>query len=276
MNDAAVIRATIRPGLARTATDLYCSSLMKTRRFLAPVFALLVSASFAPAHELWIEDTPTGELVIRFAEYGGDYEKSPGALDSIILPFAWAPSVEAPEPALAADGKSESRLSKEARAIKEGKVEAFDVQKKTDHYLLVGARPEQAAQVETGFTVMGNGGDASKPARKPYFYARWQPANAGPAKPGLNFDIVPTGTAGEACVYFRGKPLEGVKVKLYPPAEAEQELTSDKDGKIHFSVAKPGLYLLAAARQRETVNGFFGGKAYDVASHNCSLAWRQP
>src|SRR5262249_16352751 len=119
-------------------------------------------------------------------------------------------------------------------------------------------------------------GDPEKPARKPYFYARWQPPGAGPAKPGLNFDLVPTGTAGEVGVYFRGKPLAGVKVTLYPPAEAEQTLVSDDQGLVHFSVRKPGLYRLAGAHQRENVSGFFGGKPYDVISHNCSLAWRQP
>ncbi len=81
------------------------------------------------------------------------------------------------------------------------------MQKKSDHFLLINAARDQIAQIETGFTVMGKPGDPEKPARKPYFYARWHPPGTGPGQPGLNFDIVPTGTPGEARVYFRGKPI---------------------------------------------------------------------
>ncbi len=226
------------------------------------------------AHEVWIEDTPEGQLVVRFAEYGEKFEKSPGALDALTLPFAWTPATggkpkEAGEHAAGA-------AAREERDIQAGKVEAFEVQKKADGFLLTHADASKPAQIETGFTVMGTAGDPEKPARKPFFYARWHPPGAGAGQPALNFDLVPTGASGKVCVYFRGKPLPGVKVKLYPPAEAEQELVSDAEGMIQFSAAKPGLYLLAAAHQREAIAGFFGGKAYDAISHNCSLAWRQP
>ena len=67
-----------------------------------------------------------------------------------------------------------------------------------------------------------------------------------------------------------------MKVTFHPPASADQDLVSDADGMVTFDATKPGLYLLSAAHQRETIAGFFGGKPYDVISHNCSLAWRQP
>jgi hypothetical protein len=210
-------------------------------------------------HEVWIEDTPDGKLIVRFAEYGEKFAQSPGALDALTLPFAWKPAPVA---------KSESpntqpvnSAAREERDIRAGKVDAFEVQKKSDGFLLLGSSSSQAAQIETGFTVMGQPGDPQKPARKPYFYARWQPAEAGVGQPGLNFDLVPTGTPGKVCVYFRGKPLPGVKVKLYPPAEAEQELVSDATGLVQFSATKPGLYLLTAVHQRETISGFFWRKS---------------
>lgn len=237
-----------------------------TRTLFALATGMLTST--AAAHEVWIEDTAEGQLFVRFAEYGEKFEQSPGALDALTLPFAWTPGEEK-------TGK-ESGGSKEERDIRAGKVDAFEVQKKPDGFLLNGASAAKPAQIETGFTVMGKPGYPEKPARKPYFYAHWQPAGAGAGQPALNFDLVPTGTPGKVCVYFRGKPLAGVKVKLYPPAEAEQELVSDADGMVQFTATKPGLYLLAAARQRETIAGFFGGKAFDVTSHNCSLSWRQP
>jgi hypothetical protein len=158
----------------------------------------------------------------------------------------------------------------------EGKVTPFEVQKKNDHFLLASASPSEAAQIETGFAVMGKPGNPEKPARKPYFYARWHVAGSAPAVPALIFDLVPTAAAGEVTVFFRGKPLAGVKVKFHPPEGEEQELTSDEGGRIRFTASKPGLYMMAAAHQRESTPGFSGGKPYDAVSHNCSLAWRQP
>lgn len=228
----------------------------------------------ATAHEVWIEDTPEGHLYVRFAEYGDDLEKSPGALDALTPPFAWkdaAAPVASEESA--PGGEAPARVRE---AIAAGRVSTIPAQKKSDGYLLEGASARNATQLETGFTVMGKPGDAEKPARKPFFYARWHTAESGAAKPALNFDLVPTGENGKVCVYFRGKPLAGVKVTLYPPAEPEVELVSDERGVVSFTTKKPGLYMMAAAHQRESIPGFFGGKQYDAVSHNCSLSWRQP
>lgn len=245
--------------------------------FAISTLALTTLLPRASAHEVWIEDTPEGKLVVRFAEYGEKYEQSPGALDALTLPFAWtaAASVLEKDSQKPAASIAPGAPAREQRDIRAGQVTAFEVQKKSDNFLLVNADPAKPAQIETGFTVMGKQGDSEKPARKPNFYARWEPAGLVAGTPALNFDLVPTGQAGEVGLYFRGKPIAGVKVKLYPPAEAEQELTTDDKGFVHFTATKPGLYLLAAARYREDVSGFFGGKGYDVTSHNCSLAWRQ-
>ena len=228
----------------------------------------------ATAHEVWIEDTPEGHLYVRFAEYGDDFEKSPGALDALTLPFAWKDATSPVEKENAAPGTEAPARVREVIAA--GRVATIPVEKKADGYFLEGASAKNPTQVETGFTVMGKAGDPEKPARKPFFYARWHAAESGAAKPALNFDLVPTGENGKVCVYFRGKAVSGVKVTLYPPAEPEVELVSDENGFVTFKTPKPGLYMMAAAHQREPIAGFFGGKPYDVVSHNCSLSWRQP
>jgi hypothetical protein len=216
--------------------------------FLSLLSLLATFALRSSAHEVWIEDTPEGRLVVRFAEFGNDYEKSPGALDALGLPaaFGFGP---------------------------EGKLSVLATEKKADHFLLASASPKDAAHLETAFGVMG-GGD--KPARKPFFYARWQPAGAGAAKPALTFDLVPTGQPGEARITLRGQPLPGAKATAYLPDGSEKELTADDAGLVRVAVEIPGLYLLACKHQRETQNGFSGGRAYDSISHNCSLAWRVP
>lgn len=224
------------------------------------------------AHDVWIEDTPTGGLIVRFGEFEESLEKSPGALDMLLLPQAWKPSPDAPaEPRKAG---AESRAAREERAIREGQVAWFEVKKLTDGFQLTGATPAQSVQAEAGFTVIGKPGDPGKPARRPIFYARWQPAGGGAGQPGLNFDLVPADVPGKVCVYLRGKPLAGAKVSLFAPGTGEQALTSDAAGMVQFSAEKPGLYLLKSSHQREAAPGFFGGKAYDVISHNTSLVWR--
>jgi uncharacterized GH25 family protein len=219
---------------------------MKTYIIIPLVILLAATFSRLNAHEVWIEDTPTGQLVVRFAEFGGDFEKSPGALDSMSLPTASTPGEDA-------------------------KAKNVVVEKKADHFLLTSQTPKSEAHVETAFAVMGGDG---KPARKPFFYARWQPAGAGAAKPALTYDIVPTGKPGEARVVFRGKPLAGAKVSAYLPGAVTEDLTADADGLVRVSVEKPGFYLLVAKAHREAQDGFWGGRAYDTVSHNSSLAWR--
>lgn len=212
------------------------------RQLLLTLFLLTVCAvGNARAHSVWIEPSDNGQLVIRFAEPGDNLEKSPGYLDSLTAPNAFILVTNAP-----------------------ARIEA---PKKSDHFLLVGASPTNTACAETAFTVRGG--------RKPYFYARWQPADAGAATPLLTLDLVPTGKAGEARAYFRGQPLGGIKATLRAPDEKEQELTADAEGFLHFTPTEPGQYLLTIAHHRETLAGFHGGIAYKQTSHNCSLVWQQ-
>lgn len=219
---------------------------MKLRTSVFALTSLFASLASSSAHQVWIEDTPEGRLVVRFAEFGGEYEKSPGALDSLTLPAAF----------LASD---------------DGKGKFVVTERKSDHFL-VGDLPAKAgAQIETAFSVRG-GGD--KPAIKPIFYARWQPADAKAGAPALTFDLVPTGTLGEARITFRGEAVADAKVTAFLPDGTEQELTADKAGLVRVNQDKPGLYLLVGKHQRESQKGFWAGKVYDTVSHNCSLAWR--
>jgi hypothetical protein len=217
-------------------------SLPIIRQLLGGLIAAAMGASHAAyAHVVWIE--PKGEfLVVRFAEPGSDFEVSPGYLDNLLSPIAFA-------------------------AVKNGPA-SIEATKKSDHFLLVGASPANSACVETSFTVRGG--------RKPIFYARWQPANAGAATPLLTLDLVPTGKEGEVRAYFRGKPLGGIAATLRTPDEKEQELTANAEGILHFEPKQAGQYLLTIAHYREALAGFHAGQPYKETSHNCSLTWRQP
>ena len=212
------------------------------------VLAILLFATLhCAAHSVWIEPDAGGRLIIRFAEPDGRIEKSPGHLDELTPPLAW-------------------RIGDSNTPV------ALEVQKKTNHFLIVSAAITNAVQIETSYQVMTTPG---KPGRKPNFYARWHPAGAGAAILALTLDLVPTGKSGEVRAYFRGQPLAGVKATLRTPDDNEQELTADAEGFLRFTSKQDGLHLLTIARHRETLPGFHVGLAYGLTSHNAALSWRQ-
>jgi len=204
---------------------------------------MLVAPTALEAHTVWIEPKD-GQLVVRFAEPGSDYETSPGYLDNLSAPTAFMVITNAPV--------------------------AIEAPKKADHFSLTGASPTNTVCLETSFTVRGG--------RKPCFYARWQPAGGGESKPLLTLDLVPTGKPGEVRVWLRGKPLGGVEATLRTPDEKELNLTADADGFLHFDAKQPGQYLLTIAHHREeqALPGFYAGIAYKETSHNAALSWEQP
>jgi hypothetical protein len=195
----------------------------------------------AHAHTIWIEPL-SGKLIIRFAEPAGNYEKSPGHLDSLSAPSAFT--------------------------VMTNTSVMVESPKSTNHFLMVGAFPTNAAGAESIFTV--------RAARKPHFYARWQPAGAGAGTPLLTFDLVPTGKPGEARVHFRGQPLGGLKATLRTPDDTEKEIPVDAEGYVRFESKQSGLHLLTIAHYREPIAGFHLGRAYQQTSHNTALTWVQP
>lgn len=222
---------------------------------LALAATLGLSSGTALAHEVWIEDLPTGQLVVRFAEYGEDFEESPGNLDSLSLPESWVATAEG--------------------------VSKLTVTTAKDHFALADTNAKQSVQAETIFNVIGGKpggkGDQAGPSRRPFFYARWYSfGTTEVAKPATNLDLVPTGKPGEVCVYFRGKPLADIEVFAHTPDGKELTFKSDKDGLVKVPVEQPGFYMLNCKRYREIIDGFSGGKPYTAVSHNCSVTWRQP
>ncbi|WP_395745849.1 hypothetical protein [Prosthecobacter sp.] len=209
-------------------------------------FALLPLA--ASAHSLWIEELPdhTG-LGVRFAQWGDEFETSPGHLDSFTQVSGWT-----------LDDKGQPQL--------------FDVVKKKDHFFLGKTDGTRPAFAQAHFTVRKLHED--KPARAPIFYCRWQPEGAGAGTPAMTMDVVPTGKPGEARVYFRGKPLPNVELLFFSPKVTDQKLQADAEGYVRApDISKPGQYLLAVARYSEELPGFFNGVPFGITSHSASLYW---
>ncbi len=199
----------------------------------------------ARGHSIWIEETPDKGLCLRFGEIGEVIETSPGRLDAFKSVRAWAVATN-----------------------------QFEVTKQKDHFLFAKAAVSAVTLAEDqGLAVSSRGG---QPARKPNFYARWQPAKAGAGTPGLTLDVVPEAKAGTFRVYFRGQPLAGAKLATHSNSgAAETALETDAEGRFTFVATKPGLYLIICSH-REPLAGFAGGLPYEAVGHNCTLSFRQP
>lgn len=215
-------------------------TLISLRASFALAVALLLSVADARAHAVWIE-LLNGKIIARFAEPSGNYEKSPGFLDSLSGPSAFTVITNA--------------------AV------MIESPKSTNRFQLVNAATTNVAGVESIFTV--------RAGRKPHFYARWQPTGAGAGTPMLTFDLVPTGKPGEVRVYFRGQPVGGLKATLRTPDDTEKEIPVDAEGYVRFESKLSGLHLLTIAHHREAIAGSHLGKAYHQTSHNTALSWVQ-
>lgn len=211
---------------------------MKTT--LLSLATLVLTLGSAAAHSVWIEPLPSGELVLRFAEWGEDFEKSPGALDSLTSARVLTP-------------------------------ENVTASMKADHILLEKSHSTQNTVASTGFTVMKRGGTA----RLPLFHARWWSAGAGKGAPLTKLDLIPGEKSDEVVVYFDGKPLgAGIELELNrPTGDSIKLLTNDKGVVILPRAVEKGLHQLALPRYSENKPGEFQGTAYEVTSHNASLTW---
>lgn len=210
---------------------------------------MVAFGSFAHAHSVWVEALTDGVVGIRFGEPDGKVETSPGRLDGVVVTQAFMIA------------KDDAR-----------KTQSCATAKQKDHFTMQGGAKEAVNCAVVIHDVIFPEG---KPGRLPVFYARWAPSLSESGTPALTLDIVPTGKAGEARIYFKGKPLGGLKLTLHTPA-AEKELEADAEGVVKFESATSGFHLLTIGRHSEPLAGFHGGKAYEVTSHNASLAWVQP
>lgn len=229
---------------------------MKTKR--PPSFAqlaltaLLTFAPLAHAHSVWIEDNSRQQLVIRFGEAGEPFEKSPGLLDQLAHPHAW-------------------------KAGPAGKSTAFDIAKKSDHFLLVDAAATETAFAESAWPVYRS--EKLPGGAKTAYYLRWIPLAATTAtpdaKPAHVLDLVPTAEAGVFILIFRGQPLADHAVTVHAPGEKETELKTDAAALVRIPAGKPGVYVIGANHREPNANGFAFGQAYERISHHITTAWRQ-
>ena len=218
-----------------------------TIRYISSIilFNLIQLSSYG--HSVYFDENKNSEIKLRFGEFQDEYEESPGYLDSLDAINAWK-----------INDKNEPKK--------------LDIEKQKNGFSITAQNSDNIA-AQTGFPVMAR----TDQTRKPYFYARWCADFKRKSIPTLTLDIVPNGQEGEVKVYFRGKPLNGIKLNLYTPDYDKIELISDKNGIVLFkeNIKSKGIYMLKIARFSENITGFDQGILYKIISHNCSLNWNQ-
>ncbi len=199
--------------------------------------ALLVTASTANAHYLWIEQPSKGNAIIHFGEFNeGVIEHSPGRMDEM-------PSIEA------FAGKTPLTISKQS--------ERFMLSARTGTSAITAQELDYAVK---DWRANGIG------LAKPMYYARF---GAGTA-PTLDLDILPAADGKSVQVFLHGKPLAAAAFSLHAPNGWSQTGKADKDGKLALTQPWRGQYLVEVIAP-ESSPGTYNGAAYDVVRHRATL-----
>lgn len=204
--------------------------------------ALMISASTANAHYLWIEQPAKGNAIIHFGEFNeGVIEHSPGRMDEM-------PSIDA------FAGKTPLKVSKQAKQ--------FLLSARTGTTAITAQELDYAVK---DWRASGIG------LAKPMYYARFGAATA----PTLDLDILPAADGKTAQVFLYGKPLAAAAFSIHAPNGWSQSGKADKDGKITLSQPWRGQYLVEVIAP-EKAPGTYNGVAYDVVRHRATLTLLQP
>lgn len=237
-------------------------NIMKIATHLASLACLAALASLAAqqanAHYIWIErDAKSAKLY--FGEVNEVREKSPGRMDSIKAPTAWA-------------GKTDTALTVTRTPAHFDLTAAAGAAKASNapNASNAGLGPQLLA-TEAGYGVQ----DWTRQGIgivKPMFYARHSafPVAATPDAQH-RLDIVPVGGSRDRFqVTLGGKPLAKAKVNLYAPNDWSQDHRTGEDGTVKLPLPWRGQYVLEVI-QKEDSAGEFDGKKFDAFRHRAIL-----
>jgi len=210
----------------------------------------ILAAPAAQAHHVWLEQD--GKTVkLQFGEFGlNQRETTPGLLDKFVAPSATLIGA-AGERALTADKTAKGFVLSGAPAAGESVV------------------AEEANYPSWETTKDG------KVSTHVWIPAARLVTNFAPQQPKLALDIVPTGTAGQFKVFYKGQPLPKVAVNATVPSGWTREATTDDQGTVRFDLPWRGVYVLETKHTDKT-GGERAGKAYASASYVTSLTVSQP
>lgn len=219
--------------------------------------ALCALPSVVQAHYIWIERSGK-EARLYFGEVAEVREQSPGRMDDIRAPKAWALATAVP-----GSGNADHRLT---------------VERTQRYFTLVGALSPQLIAHETNYPVKDWSANGLGLV-KPMYYARhsvWPLKQAIAPASELPLDIQPMpGSANAFQVLFNGKPLANTKLVVYAPNDWQQDHKTDDAGHVKLALPWRGQYVLEAI-YKESQAGEFEGKPFDAIRHRATLTVVQP
>jgi len=204
---------------------------------LAIAMAALLACGAAQAHYLWIESGEAGAQLYFGEAEALLKEHSPGKLDNIKGPQAFA--VDAA-----------------------GKQTAAAITRATDHIAISGKTAGHAV-AEESLEVRDLQKHGLGIAKTNYYARSGQPASGTSVLP---LDVQAQG-ADSFTVLYRGQPLKNAKLEVIAPNTWMQEHTTDARGVVRINTPWRGQYVLHVLHVDKTP-GEFGGAKYDnVRSH---------
>lgn len=214
--------------------------------------ALCALPSVAQAHYIWIErNANTARLY--FGEVAEVREQSPGRMDDIRAPKAWALGAAVPSSG--------------------GADHALNVERTQHYFTLGGSLTPQLIARETHYPVKDWSANGLGIV-KPMYYARhsaWPLKQAITPTSDLPLDIQPVlGSTNAFLVLFNGKPLTNTKLVVYAPNDWQQDHKTDDAGRVRLALPWRGQYVLEAIH-KESQAGEFEGKPYDTIRHRATL-----
>lgn len=214
--------------------------------------ALCILPSVAQAHYIWIERS-ANTARLYFGEVAEVREQSPGRMDDIRAPKAWALGTAVPNPGSANH--------------------ALNVERTPHYFTLGGALAPQLIARETHYPVKDWSANGMGMV-KPMFYARhsaWPLKQAIAPASELPLDIQPLpGSTHAFLVLFNGKPLANTKLVVYAPNDWQQDHKTDDAGRVRLALPWRGQYVLEAI-YKESQAGEFEGKPFDSIRHRTTL-----
>ncbi len=204
--------------------------------------ALLIAASqAAQAHYIWLERVDAAQARAFFGEWeNGRAEKSPGALDNIKTPKAFA-----------ADAAKPLALTRAA-----------------DHFAIAAPGGGDVRLVEDGLQVRV---DKESGARtKALFHAKTGRADT---KAALDLELVPTKANGNDFVLLlRGQPLARAELEVFGPPRWAKGLRTNDKGEVTIPTPWAGQYVVEIGHVEERKGGA-GDQAFDRIRHVSTLTF---
>ncbi len=194
-----------------------------TMKYLLTFILLLLTSSIAQAHSIWLEKDGAESVKVYFGYWHRDLREESAKLKSFT--------------------SAKIFLTDQQQAVKiqlqENSLQA-NINTSNDVRFIQDSRPPRESKRTGKFS-------------KTYFYAK---LGRTETKEAMAFEMVPIVSGGnQFTVLLNGEPLSKAKVTVYGPPKWQQNLRSDKDGKVTINTPWSGTYIIRTSHKIKPEDG---------------------